>query len=80
MLDLNDLAEGKQSLPYADKSFDVVLCTAAMEYMTDPQSTFAEVYRVLKEGGQAVLVFTSAGSYTGSEGKQVKYWTDEVSE
>ena len=25
------------------KTFDVVLCTAAMEYFTDPQATFAEV-------------------------------------
>jgi SAM-dependent methyltransferase len=80
VLDLNDLdEEGKSStmLPFADKSFDVVLCTTTMEYLMDPRSTFREVYRVLKEGGSAIVAFTSAGSYAGCEEKRVKYWADE---
>jgi SAM-dependent methyltransferase len=45
-------------LPYADASFDLALCTASVEYLTQPQRVFAEVRRVLRPGGRFVLTFS----------------------
>lgn len=47
-----------QRLPFADAAFDVVLCTASVEYLTQPQAVFAEVRRVLRPGGRFVLTFS----------------------
>ena len=73
VLDLND---PDTVLPFSDKTFDVVVCTATMEYLTEPRATFREVYRVLKEGGMAIVAFTSKGSYQGGETKQANYWNN----
>ncbi|MGA3024385.1 MAG: class I SAM-dependent methyltransferase [Bryobacteraceae bacterium] len=40
-----------ESLPYADESFDVVICNSVVEHLSDPMTVFAEVQRVLKPGG-----------------------------
>lgn len=45
-------------LPFAHASFDLVLCTASVEYLIRPQRVFAEVRRVLKGGGRFVLTFS----------------------
>ncbi|MGQ9860917.1 MAG: methyltransferase domain-containing protein [Thiobacillaceae bacterium] len=45
-------------LPYADAAFDLVLCTASVEYLIHPQAVFAEVRRVLTPGGYFVLSFS----------------------
>lgn len=37
------------SLPYADSSFDLVLCTEVMEHLKDPEKVIAEVKRVSKK-------------------------------
>jgi SAM-dependent methyltransferase len=42
-------------LPFADRSFDVVMCTQAFHYIMEPQSAIAEIRRVLRPGG-AVLI------------------------
>jgi SAM-dependent methyltransferase len=42
-------------LPFADRSFDVVMCTQAFHYIIEPQSAIAEIRRVLRPGG-AVLI------------------------
>jgi FKBP-type peptidyl-prolyl cis-trans isomerase 2 len=46
-------------LPYADESFDVVLCTVSVEYLTRPIDIFREVARVLKAGGVFVVTFSN---------------------
>ena len=43
--------------PFADQSLDVVLMTQVMEYLAEPQATVAEIRRVLRPGGVAVLSF-----------------------
>lgn len=45
-------------LPYADARFDLVLCSASVEYLTRPQAVFREVRRVLRPGGHFVLTFS----------------------
>jgi SAM-dependent methyltransferase/FKBP-type peptidyl-prolyl cis-trans isomerase 2 len=46
-------------LPFADASFDAVVCTVSVEYLIRPQAVFAEVRRVLKPGGRFALVFSN---------------------
>ena len=53
--DLND----NPRLPYTDGSFDVVLCTVSVEYLTRPLDVFADVARVLKPGGVFVVTFSN---------------------
>ena len=45
-------------LPYADASFDAVLCAVSIQYLTRPLEVFAEAARVLRPGGR-VAVATS---------------------
>ena len=45
-------------LPYADGSFDVVICSVSVEYLVRPFDVFAEVARVLKPGGQCIVSFS----------------------
>ena len=45
-------------LPFADESFDIVLNTVSVDYLTRPFEVFAEVARVLKPGGLVLVVFS----------------------
>jgi SAM-dependent methyltransferase len=45
------------SWPFAKGSFDVVLMTQVMEYVDDVGTVMAEIHRVLKPGGRAVVSF-----------------------
>jgi SAM-dependent methyltransferase len=42
-------------LPYADASFDAVLCAVSAQYLTRPVEVMAEVARVLRPGGRALI-------------------------
>ena len=46
------------ALPYADASFDAAVCTQVYEYVPAIDRALAELYRVLKPGGRAVIVDT----------------------
>ena len=51
------LAEGDaQVLPFADVSFDAVVCTYAMCSVPDERAAVLEMRRVLKPGGRLILV------------------------
>ena len=54
-------------LPYADKSFDVVIVSNALHIVPQPEKALAEIRRVLKDDGVLVApTFTHAGnSFTG---------------
>lgn len=47
------------TLPFADASFDAVVCALAVEYLTRPFEVFAEAARVLRPGGVFVLTFSN---------------------
>lgn len=54
-------------LPYADKSFDVVLVSNALHIVPQPEKALAEIHRVLKDDGVLIApTFTHAGnSFSG---------------
>ena len=54
-------------LPYADKSFDVVIVSNALHIVPQPEKALAEIRRVLKEDGVLIApTFTHAGnSFSG---------------
>ena len=59
-------------LPFASGAFDLVLCTASVEYLTHPHAVFAEVRRVLRPGGQFVLTFSDRWFPT----KAIQVWAE----
>jgi SAM-dependent methyltransferase len=46
-------------LPFEDASFDVVLNTVSVDYLTRPVEVFAEVARVLRPGGLHLVIFSN---------------------
>jgi ubiquinone/menaquinone biosynthesis C-methylase UbiE len=44
------------ALPFADDSFDFVVCRAAFKNFSNPVGALAEMYRVLRPGGEALIV------------------------
>ena len=54
-------------LPYADKSFDVVIVSNALHIVPQPEKALAEIRRVLKDDGVLIApTFTHAGnSFSG---------------
>lgn len=46
-------------LPFADESFDIVICSHVYEHVPDPAAMFAEIGRVLRPGGAC---YFSAGN------------------
>ena len=47
------------ALPYQNNTFDVVICSVSVEYLTDPLAVFADVARVLKPDGKFVITFSN---------------------
>jgi ubiquinone/menaquinone biosynthesis C-methylase UbiE len=51
-----DVRHGNASkMPFADGSFEFVVCMAAFKNFADPAGALNEIYRVLKPGGQASI-------------------------
>lgn len=48
-----------ETLPLGSESFDGVVCTASVQYMTRPTDTFAEVARSLKPGAPFIVTFSN---------------------
>ena len=59
-------------LPFDDKTFDVVLNTVSVDYLTRPIEVFAEAGRVLKPVGLLLVVFSNRMF----EQKAVKVWRE----
>jgi ubiquinone/menaquinone biosynthesis C-methylase UbiE len=52
-----DFRQGNASrMPFPDDSFDFLICSAAFKNFTEPQRALEEMHRVLKPGGQALIV------------------------
>lgn len=48
----------RPQLPFAPQSFDAVVCTASIEYLTRPEAVLASVREVLRPGGVFVATFS----------------------
>lgn len=44
-----------ENLPFADNSFDAVICSESFHHYPNPQDFFNSVYRVLRPGGRLIL-------------------------
>jgi SAM-dependent methyltransferase len=44
-----------EALPFEDASFDLVLCTQALEHVQEPAAVLAEIHRVVRPGGAALI-------------------------
>ena len=52
-----DFRRGNASaMPFREAKFDFLLCRAAFKNFSDPQGALDEMYRVLKPGGQALII------------------------
>jgi len=60
------------TLPFGDESFDAVVCSVSVEYLTKPFDVFEEVGRVLKPGGVFALTFSNRWF----EEKVIRIWTE----
>jgi ubiquinone/menaquinone biosynthesis C-methylase UbiE len=49
------LVDASQPLPYADGSFDLVVCLDLLVHLPDPQAAVREIARVLKPDGVAMI-------------------------
>src|SRR5216683_1389945 len=58
-------------LPFADNTFDVVVCTWVIEIMDDPRAVVQELIRVIKPGGTVIYAFCSL--LEGTLGNILKY-------
>lgn len=58
--------------PLEDKSFDAVLNAVSVQYLQYPETVFAEICRVLKPGGVAIVSFSNRMFYQ----KAIQAWRD----
>ncbi len=61
-----------QLFPLPDQSFDAVLNTVSVQYLQRPEAVFAEIYRVLKPNGIAIVSFSNRMFYQ----KAIQAWRD----
>jgi ubiquinone/menaquinone biosynthesis C-methylase UbiE len=55
-LDITLIEADAQHLPFADHRFDTVVCTLALSSIPDPSAAINEIHRVLRAGGQLLVV------------------------
>jgi SAM-dependent methyltransferase len=60
------------SLPFETGSFDVVLNTVSVEYLTDPLAVFEEIARILRPNGHFVVTFSNRWFPT----KAIRIWSE----
>ena len=52
----------KEMLPFENGNFDLVMCDGILEHTLRPREMFQEISRVLKHGGQLIVIVPSAVS------------------
>lgn len=55
--------ENAENLSFADESFDFVYSHGVLHHTANPDKAFAEVYRVLRKGGRAILMLYHKHSF-----------------
>lgn len=50
-------------LPFADASFDLVVCSWVLEHLAAPEACFREIARVLKPGGRFLFITPNKHNY-----------------
>lgn len=68
---VQNLNENRQ-FPLSDQEFDAVLNAVSVQYLQYPEEIFAEIYRVLKPGGIAIISFSNRMFYQ----KAISAWRD----
>jgi SAM-dependent methyltransferase len=59
-------------LPFESDSFDAVVCTVSVEYLTNPLAIFEEVTRVLRDDGYFIVTFSNRWFPT----KAIRIWKE----
>ena len=59
-------------LPFESNSFDAVVCTVSVEYLTEPLAIFTEVLRILRNDGYFIVTFSNRWFPT----KAIKIWKE----
>lgn len=52
---LADIKADLTNLPFAENTYDMIICNHVLEHIPDDTAAMKEIYRVLKPGGQAIL-------------------------
>lgn len=71
------LVEGEiERLPFAERSFDVVISNGVIDLVPDKDAVFAEVYRVLAGGGRIQFADVTIQKPVSEEGRRnIDLWT-----
>ena len=64
------VAEHPYAYPFLPNKFDIIISGQAIEHVEDPFRWAAELYRILKPGGQICII----GPSTGPEHHRPDYW------
>lgn len=59
----NAMQADAENLPFADDHFDIVYSNGVLHHTNDTERAIAEVYRVLKPGGRAVIMLYCKNSF-----------------
>jgi SAM-dependent methyltransferase len=59
-------------LPFDSNSYDLVLCSLSVEYLTSPWDVFSDLARVVKPGGHVVVTFSNRWF----EPKAIRIWNE----
>lgn len=57
------VSDANRALPFADGSFTVVTTMDVLEHLIDPKTHLCEIYRVLKNGGYAIIATPNLASW-----------------
>jgi ubiquinone/menaquinone biosynthesis C-methylase UbiE len=60
-----------EAIPFADETFDAVVCSEVIEHVDDDQALIEETYRVLRPGGTLVLTTPHRGLFAFLDGENV---------
>ncbi len=75
-----DVIADAHSLPFADASFETVLCAETLEHLRAPAATVAEMHRVLRPGGRVVVTVPFAFRVHGDPNDFQRYTANGLRE